>query len=127
MVIMANQYCFFNRRKIGSKHGICKFFGVKEKSYAGKTLLRLYMQYFGDAELLRKTYRKYYRKEFLSYKDFLVCRYNLDDGVVEEIMQENMSCTNLSFKEDDIAYSFNSDDELRILFIEYVGGIRDED
>ncbi len=127
MLIRVNQYCFFNKRKIGSKYRIFKFFGVKEKSYAGKTLLRLYMQYFGDSELLRQTYRKYYKKEFSSYKDFLVCRYNLSDKLAEEIMKENMSCTNLSFKQDDIAYSFDADEELKKLFVEYVGGIRYED
>lgn len=127
MLIRVNQYCFFNKRKIGSKYRIFKFFGVKEKSYAGKTLLRLYMQYFGDSELLRQTYRKYYKKEFSSYKDFLVCRYNLSDKLAEEIMKENMSCTNSSFKQDDIAYTFDSDEDLKKLFVEYVGGIRYED
>lgn len=127
MLIRANQYCFFNKRKIGSKHRIFKFFGVKEKSYAGKTLLRLYMQYFGEAELLRQTYRKYYKKEFSTYKDFLVCRYNISDKLAEVIMKENMSCTDLSSKGDDIAYSFDSDDELKKFFLEYAGGIRYED
>lgn len=126
MIIRTNGYCFFNRTSIGSENKLKKFFGVKSNSYAGKTIARLYNYFFGNAFKIKKHYKKYYRKEFSSCKDFLVCKYNLSEPLAWEIIKNDLYCTNMGLKIDEIIYSFNHDTELMNLFKEYVGGIRYE-
>lgn len=124
MIIKVNGYCFFVRNNIGSKRKLQKYYGVKNNTYAGTIIARLYNQYFGNAYRIRKLYRKYYRKEFPSCKEFLICRFNLDQDLAQEIVDKNLHCTNMKIKRDEIADSFNYDEELVNTFKEYVGGVR---
>jgi len=90
MIIKANGCCFFDKISIGSKRKMQKYYGVKNNKYAGKTIERVYNQYFGNAYRVSKLYRKYYRKEFPSCKDFLICRFNLNQDLAEEIIDKNL-------------------------------------
>lgn len=127
IIIKTNGFCFFDKISIGAKRKMQKYYGVKNNTYAGKTIGRIYNQYFGNAYRVSKLYRKHYRKEFPSCKDFLICRFNLSQDLVEEIINKNLQCTNMEIKRDQIAYSFNYDDKLVDTFKKYVGGIRNED
>ena len=127
MIIKANGYCFFDRNCIGNKRKMQKYYGVKSKTYAGKTVGRIYDQYFANAHSVSKLYRKYYRKEFPSCKDYLICRFNLNQNLAEEIVGKDLYCTNMKIKRDQISYSFEYDDDLVEIFKNYVGGVRNED
>lgn len=126
MIIKINGYCFFDRNSIGSKRKMQRYYGVKKNTYAGTTIARLYNQYFGYAYKISKIYGKYYRKEFPSCKEFLICRFNLSQELAQEVVDKKLYCTNIIIKKDQIAYSFNYDEELVNTFKEYVGGIRNE-
>jgi len=127
MIIKANGYCFFDKKNIGSKRKLQNYYGVKNNTYAGKTITRIYNQYFGSSYRVSKLYRKYYGKEFPSCKDFLICRFNLSQDIAQEIVDNDLYYTNMEIKRDQIAYSFNFDEELVDTFKKYVGGIRYED
>ena len=126
MIIKANGYCFFDRKSIGSKQKMQRYYGVKNNTYAGKTIERLYNLYFGNAYRVNKLYKKYYRKEFPSCKEYLICRHNLSKELAQEVADKNLYCTDMKMKKDQIAYSFNYDEELVNTFNEYVGGVRYE-
>ena len=126
MIIEVNGYCFFSKKKIGSINKIHRYFGIKRGTYAGRTISRLYYEYFGCAYRIDKYYRKYYRKEFPSCEEFLVCRYNLPLDLAKTIVQGKLWCTDMGIKRDQISYSFSYDDELTKLFSDYVGGIQHE-
>ncbi len=127
MIIKANDCCFFDKKSIGNKRKMLKYYGVKSKTYAGKTVGRIYDQYFANAYSINKLYRKYYRKEFPSCKEYLICRFNLSQDLAEEIANKKLYCTNMKIKRDQISYSFAYDDELADIFTNYVGEIRNED
>lgn len=126
MIIKANGYCFFDRNSIGSKRKLQKYYGVKNNSFAGNTIARLYKQYFGNAYRVRKIYKKFYRKEFPSCKDFLICRFNLSSNLAQEVVEKKLFYTNMEMKIDEISDSFYYDEELVNLFKQYVGGVRNE-
>lgn len=126
MIILVNEYCFFDRHKIGSVFKFQRYLGVKHNSYAGTVARRLYFQYFGDSHNLHRYYKKYYRKEFCSCVEFLECRLMIEHDLAESISKGNLSFASFKSKSDGIKYSFDYDENLVNLFREYVGGIKNE-
>lgn len=127
MIIKVNGYCFFDKKNIGSKRKMQKYFGVKNKTYAGNIIERVYYYYFGNAINLKKYFKRYYSQEFQSFEEFLIYRLNLSNEFARKIADKNLYFTNLNIKQDTIQYLFDDDeDKLTCIFEEYVGGIEIE-
>lgn len=126
MIIKANGYCFFTR-DLPTFQSFCRYLGIEKNSYAGSVAKRLYNQYFGGKQNLQREYRKYYKKEFSTYKEYLEIRLNLNSILAEELSEGNYYFTEISKKHDDVKYSLDYDDGLKQIFADFVGGIRNED
>lgn len=127
MIIIANGYCFFNKRKIGSVLKFQRYLGVKPNSYAGTIARRLYFQYFGDSKNLLRYYKKYYKKEFPSCAEFVVCRLMVEYELIKSISNKNLSFASFNSKRDNIKYSLDFDETMIDIFCTYVGGVKHED
>lgn len=126
MNIKFSHYIFFNRKNVGSKRKLAKIYKVKLNSYAGRVVERIYNYYFGDSIKIKKEYKRYYRKEYNSCEDFLICRFNMSRELAKKILKENTHYVDLEFKGDEISYSFSYDDELTEFFWNNLGGLIDE-
>lgn len=123
MVIKVNNYCFFNKREIGSLRKMQRKFGVKKDSYAGNIIKRLYYEFFGQACSVKSYYRKYYRKEYSSCEEFLNCRFAISPELANIIVKEKLWFSNMKSKRDSISIYLNYENSLRDIFVKYVGGI----
>ena len=64
----------------------------------GSVVQRIYDNYCGSAINLYCTYRRYYRKEFSSYKAYLEKHFNLFPEEVEQLNSRSLYCKDLSFQ-----------------------------
>lgn len=97
LVIISN-HVFFPKKSIVSLSGAYKFFGVKKNSYMGSIVQRIYDYYCGGAINLYRTYRKYYKKEFSSYEEFLERHFNLFPDEVRSISSKHLYYKDTSFQ-----------------------------
>lgn len=127
-----------DRMKIGSKVifqkglktsriGVYHFFGVKRKSYAGSIVKRIYDYFCGGSKSLYLEYLIYYRKEYSSFKEFLVDKYNLFEPEVDKIISWRLFCKDLSFTPDTNINDFLEDDNMGKAIIKWLGENTDED
>lgn len=105
---------------------LIKKYGVKYNSYAGQVLKRIYQYYFGNSINLRQDYRKYYRKEYESFNDYLECHLGFPKEVINRMEGEKFLCVNLDGKGERAGESFSYEDELKKQFWEMVGGADSE-
>lgn len=126
MNLKFNGFLFFNKNEVGSKSILLKKYGVKKNSYAGNVLARIYDQYFGNSIEIKKEYKRYYKKEFRDYVQYLVCRFNMPETLAIKISEEKKYYVNLNWKEEQPGSRFSYDDDLRKQFWDFVGGLEDE-
>lgn len=124
--IIYKRKVFFNKKDVCSIGIILKKYGVKGNSYAGNVLKRIYHYYFGDSVNLYKEYKKYYKKEFKTYDNYLECHLGLPDELRRKIVYRKIFYVNLEGKGEHIGDSFLYDDELKEQFWEFAGGIEYE-
>ena len=103
------------------------FFGVKRKSYAGSIVKRIYDYFCGGSKCLYLEYFLYYRKEFHSFKEFLIDKYNLFEPEVEELNSWNLFSKDLSFTPDTNIREFLEYDDMRNAICKWLGEQIDED
>lgn len=127
MNLRVDRYLFFNKAEICSRNRLIKLYGVKKRSYAGNVVMRVYDSYFGNAINIKKEFSKYYKKEFKTCEQFLVCRFNMTEELAKKVCNEKTHYVDLEWKGDQIWYSFSYDDELKKQFWRFVGGIEYED
>lgn len=127
MNLKFDRYLFFNKDEVGSLRKLLKVYGVKKRSYAGKVVSRIYESYFGNPINIKKEFSKYYKKEFKTCEQYLICRFNMSESLARKICNEKRYYVNLDWKGDQIGYSFSYDDELSNQFWRFVGGIEYED
>ena len=120
------RYIFFNKRTVGSFHKLAHRYGIKEKSYAGDVLHRIYHFYFGDAIDMKKEYRKYYKKEFPDFDKYLECHLNIPENIRCNFVDHSVFYVNLDDKGEDLSYSFSDSDVLKNQFWNMIGGLEDE-
>lgn len=124
MIIVTKEYCFFNKKEIGSLRKMQRYFGVKPKSYAGKVIGRLYANYFGKSKNMLIEYKSYYSKEFPGCEEFLVCRLNITRELVHTVIEHELYWYgDRRHLRDDISYNFDYEEKYKELFRKYVGGI----
>lgn len=127
MNLKFNRYLFFNKNEVGTPCRLLKKYKIKRNSYAGKVILRIYDSYFGNAINIKREFLRYYKKEFKTCEQYLVCRFNMSEDLAKRICDEKKYYVDLEWKGDQIGYSFSYDDELKEQFWDFVGGIEYED
>lgn len=118
---------FFKKDLKTSRIGVYLFFGVKRRSYAGSVVRRIYDYFCGGSKSLFLEYLIYYRKEFSSFKEFLIDKYNLFESEVEEIISWRLFCKDLSSTPDTNIQNFLEYDDMRNVIYEWLGDALDED
>ena len=96
--MIISNHVFFSPKSIFSLCRAYKFFGVKKNSYMGSVVRRIYDYYCGGATNLYRTYRKYYKKEFSTYEEFLEKHFNLFPDEVKSISSKHLYYKDISFQ-----------------------------
>lgn len=118
---------YFIKKKGICKNNFIKAFGVSKKSYIGKVFSRLYIYYCGGAVNLESEYKKYYKKEFPSFIDYLMERHNL---LKEEALKLNNQKSYYKVIENNPERNIDSlieDSSINKVFISFFGGVIGED
>ena len=126
MIIRFDKYLFFNKDEIITRCDILKKYKIKRNSYAGKVLMRIYDYYFGNAININKEFKRYYKREFGTCEQYLICRFNMSKDLAKKISENKKYYVNLEWKGEEIGYTFSFDDDLRKQFWDFVGGIKYE-
>lgn len=124
----SNGIIFFPIDKIPRKKAVMKTLGVREKTFAGDMISRMYDYYFKGAVEYKKEYRKYYSKEFDSLEDYIEEHYNIDRERARIYARDHYAmkeCSRRSIERNVV--TLNYDEGFKKLFAEAVGGIEDED
>ncbi len=96
--MIIDNHVFFIKKHNITLSGAYKFFGVKKKSYMGSIVQRIFDYYCGGSINLYATYRRYYRKEFPTYKAYLEKHFNLFPKEAEQLFSRNLCYKDLSFQ-----------------------------
>ena len=96
--MIISNHVFFLKKSTVCLGGAYKFFGVKKNSYMGSVVQRIYDYYCGGAINLYRTYRKYYKKEFSTYEEFLEKHFNLFPDEVRSISSKRLYYKDTSFQ-----------------------------
>lgn len=122
-----NNYLFFNVYEVGTKARLLNLYKVKRNSYAGEVIGRIYDLYFGNPINYRKEFHKYYKKEFDTCEQYLICRFNMSEELAQKICRNKKYYVDLAWKGDQVGDYFSYDDELKNQFWRFVGGLEYED
>ena len=90
---------YFNKAWYSNRKHFLKHFGVQPKSYIGQVLTRLHSFYFINTYYLKRDYRRYYRKEFKSLKDYLDKKHNLFEPEIDKLKPRIAQCSVKLFAE----------------------------
>lgn len=112
---------FYKKSFKTSQLGVYHFFGVKKSSYAGSIIKRTYDYFCGGAKNLFVEYLVCYRKEFDSFEDFLIGRYNLFEDEVKKIISWRLFCKDLSSTPDINIRNFLEYDDMRNVIDKWLG------
>ena len=118
---------FYKKSFKTSPIGVYHFFGVKRRSYAGSIVKRIYDYFCGGAMNLFLEYLLCYRKEYESYKQFLLEKYNLFEYEVENSISWRLYCKDLSCTPDINVKDFLEYDEMKNAIRDLLGEVPDED
>lgn len=105
-----------------------RLLGVKKNTLAGNMISRVYDYYFQGAINLKREYRKYYRKEFISLEKFIEEHFNIEYENAKKLAVGNYSmkeCSRRSIERN--IETLNYDENFKNAFSEAVGGLKDED
>ncbi len=119
---------YFESSKIPDKRSVLLSMGVRPDTFAGNMVKRAYSYCFEDAINFRKEYKKYYRKEFKSLKNFIEERYNFNEDMAEFLSEGDYSmkdCSVMSIERN--TETLFEDKDFKDSFAKAVGGLRDED
>lgn len=117
----SKNYILFIKGLRTSKIGIYKYFGVRKNSYAGTIISRIYDYYCIGAKNLFLEYLRFYRKEFSSYKEFLVQKYNVDDKAIEKGVPKRLYCKDIAKALDGQIANFSYYDNFAKMIKEFIG------
>ena len=117
----SKNYILFIKGLRTSKIGIYKYFGVRKNSYAGTIISRIYDYYCIGARNLFLEYLRFYRKEFSSYKEFLIQKYNVDDKAIEKVVPKRLYCKDIEKALDGQIDNFSYYDNFAKMIKEFIG------
>lgn len=119
---------YFPINKIPKKSTVLDALGVIPNTFAGNVFSRLYDYYFDGATDFVKEYESYYSAEYTTAEQFIEERYNIDPEKAKKYAKEHYArkeCSSRSIERN--IETLDYDEDIKRLFSEVVGGIRDED
>ena len=93
----------------------------------GDLISKIYDFYCDGAKNLFVEYKKYYRKEFDSYNDFLARKYNLLEFEIKELSSKFLYAKEIKDIKDYSIEQLCENEEIKELLLEFLGGKTDED
>lgn len=123
-----NGLIFFNNTTLPCKTIVLYRMGVKRKSYAGNIVSRLYDFYFKGAINLNREYRLYYKKEYMSFIDFIEQHHNIEHDLAVYLSNGHFSIKRYSYRSiDSNICRLEESKSISEAFLKAIGGIKDED
>lgn len=114
---------FFQESKLPSKFQIIKKLGVRQNSYAGNLVSRVYDYYFYGALNFKREYQLYYQKEFSSLERFIEEHFNIGYDKAITLAEGNYSMKEYSSKSFDKNIEImNYDKEFKCAFVAAIEG-----
>lgn len=120
---MSIQYHFFLKSFRKTRCGAYRYWGVRRNSYASRVVDRIYDYYFAGAKNLRIEYWLYYRREFPSYEDYLIKRFNLRPKEAEKLGSFRAFYKELTFEEDEQIPQLMEDENIASALKTFSGGV----
>lgn len=127
MSLKFNNFLFFNKGEVGTRRRLLRRYKIKANSYAGKVISRIYNFYFGNAINIKRDFFRYYKKEFKTCEEYLICKFNMPEDLAKRVCNEKRYYVDLSWKGDQVGHEFSHNDKLKEQFWSFVGGIEYED
>jgi hypothetical protein len=103
-MIDTGKYIYFNKSNRLKKSFFFKSFGINPRSYIGQIISRIHDYYFINSISLKKDYKKHYKKEYNSFREYLNKRHNLFQNEIN-ILKYNVAY----FSEKHIAEQYKVD------------------
>ena len=126
--MIVDNHVFFIKRQRVYLRSMRRIFGVKNKSYAASIIERIYDYYCRNAINLFWTYRRYYKREFPTYIEFLEKKYNLFPHEVEHLESKLLHYKDLTFQpENNITSLFEDNIIIKKTLKRFWGENADED
>lgn len=119
---------YFPKDKIPKKAVVIKTLGVRENTFAGNVVARLYDYYFDCATDFEKEYKLYYVNEYDTLAQFIEEHYNIESERAKQFSKEHYAmkeCSSRSIERN--IENLDYDEDIKRMFSEAVGGIEDED
>ena len=113
---------FFNKNIFMNKVFFVNMFHVKYNSYFYMLYSRLYDYLIGNSTNLHKEYKKYYKQEFSSMREFILERYNLCDEDIEAFAHKNSYYKLRNNGMDNPVHGLLYIDTINVLISEFFGG-----
>ena len=95
IIFYKDKYCFYLKKKVPLKKKVLEEMHIKNESYFGSAICRLYDYYFLNGVKLASEYKKYYKDEFDSIKDFIENVYAVDSHMADILCSEKYYVTRL--------------------------------
>jgi hypothetical protein len=89
MIIDTGRYIFYNKSFRLKKSCFFKCLNINPRSYIGQIISRIHDYYFKNSHLIKKDFKKYYKKEFSSFENFLDKKHNLFQNEIKELNHNN--------------------------------------
>ena len=102
-----------------NSHSFLAFFGVNKHTYFAYFFRRLYTALFKRSIDLEKEYKKYYKKEYPEYHDYLSKKYNLNEDEINDLSQGKIFYLKCDSSSDSIVNTM-CDDEFFEQFQKYM-------
>lgn len=118
---------YFIKNKSICRKNFLKAFGVNDKSYMGNVFSRLYTNYCGGAINLQSEYKKYYKKEFPTFIDYLMERHNLLKDEVSKLNSKKSYYKSIENNPERNVDNLIEDSDIEEVFYSFFGGVIGED
>ena len=113
---------FFNKNNRMKKKNFKNLFKVKKKTYFYNLYSRLYDFLIGGDTNLYKEFKKYYNKEYKSFEEFLIERYNMDEELLKKFKNRKSYYKKFDTMCDQVVHSLAQDEEIEEIINKFMGG-----
>ena len=122
-----NDKLYFIKNPNMKKKDFLVLFYVKKNTYFYKLYGRLYDFLIGGSINLHKEYKKYYKKEYFNFKEYLIEHHNIPENMIENFYNKNSFYKYKDIGNEQPLYSLLQDSKVKQIAIEFMGGTIYED
>lgn len=119
--ILLDNKIYFIKNNNMKKSNFLKKFCVKKNSYYYKLYSRLYDYIIGENINLYKEYRKYYKKEYTSYDEFLLEHHNIPKSILNKFNNKNSCYKYKDIGNEQPLYCLVQNEEIKKIINEFIG------